>query len=88
MPLPHILLSVTAPAESGSTPPQGRRSEGLGALGRGEGIAAQAIVLLVRHETPTGVEPTTGPEVRELIARMDVESPSESPITAPIINER
>ena len=63
-------------------------TERLGFCGRGEGIAAQAIVLLVRHETPTGVEPTTGPEVRELIARMDVESPSESPITAPIINER
>lgn len=63
-------------------------TEKLGFCGRGEGIAAQAIVLLVRHETPTGVEPTTGPEVRELIARMDMEAAPESTTIAPLISER
>lgn len=63
-------------------------TEKLGFCGRGEGIAAQAIVLLVRYEVSAGVEPTTGPEVRELIARMDVESMPESTTNAPTINER
>lgn len=50
-------------------------TEKLGFTGRGEGLAAQAVVLLVRHAAPAGVEPTTGPELRELMARMDVEAP-------------
>lgn len=63
-------------------------TEKLGFCGRGEGIAAQAIVLLVRHELTTGVEPSTGPEVRELIARMDMDAAPEPTTTASIINER
>lgn len=52
-------------------------TEKLGFCGRGEGLAAQAVVLLVRLQTPTGVEPTAGPEVRELIARMDIDGSAE-----------
>lgn len=63
-------------------------TEKLGFCGRGEGIAAQAIVLLVRHETRTGVEPTAGPEVRELIARMDVDAAPESTTIDPVTNGR
>lgn len=50
-------------------------TEQLGFCGRGEGLAAQAVVLLVRHAVSSAVEPTTGPELRELMARMDVETP-------------
>ena len=63
-------------------------TEKLGFCGRGEGIAAQAIVLLIRHEVSTGVEPAAGPEVRELMARMDVDVAPESTTVKPIIDER
>lgn len=63
-------------------------TEKLGFCGRGEGIAAQAIVLLIRHGASTGVEPAAGPEVRELMARMDVDAAPESTTIKPVINER
>lgn len=63
-------------------------TEKLGFCGRGEGIAAQAVVLLVRHEAATAVEPGAGPELRELMARMDMDAAPESTTIKPIANER
>ena len=63
-------------------------TEKLGFCGRGEGIAAQAVVLLVRHEAATAVEPSAGPELRELMARMDMDAAPESTTIKPIANER
>lgn len=48
-------------------------TEKLGFTGRGEGLACQAVVLLRRHANAGRVEPASGPEVRELMARMDVD---------------
>lgn len=46
-------------------------TERLGFTGRGEGLAAIAVVLLVRKPVSRTVEPDAGPELRELIARID-----------------
>ncbi len=49
-------------------------SETLGFTGRGEGIAAFAVVLLQRARTPSAVEPADDPDLRSLVARLDLDA--------------
>lgn len=49
-------------------------TEQLGFTGRGEGIAALAVVLLQRRGAGAMVEPADDPALRELVARLDPET--------------